>query len=500
LTSISNSDEIALLLIEQLLVVTLSKGQCAMSGHFRLPIKLSLALSFVLLVPVGSGAQNVANFRADLSAEASVQAGAEPPQNKTVSGDVSLNLSLGGGEVDACVRGDGRTSAAQASGERKILEQSDDRLVIQLSSRSYARGGHIRNCDACIARKCVGIHGEDTGSHATATSAANIDVKVNTPLKRFKYDLYVGHSDTEGALSVSVTTPDGTQIAAIPNQPSHFLMSEATREIIVHVAANTDAIDRGGCCDKTDSKNGVLTVSLTPAAELDANYVFQPFIAGGKPTTGYTNVVALGLNNRITCSGTYVGFHTVVTAAHCVFPVKESFKKNKLDVRFGSRFDMPDQTFSVASVEIPHDPSTGFSFNPETFEDDIALVTFAGDAVAKPAVLYAGDPAWASVVDQKLPVEIVGFGFNVIDGGQEGLGFKREAPINIERFDNRRLFFGSQTANTCNGDSGGPLFVETPDGQSLLLAGVTSGGDDKCTYGVDTRLDAFAGWIKPFLK
>ncbi len=446
------------------------------------------ALIIGLFMPDSAKAESFVNFQLNFSSERTVQAGSGQPQNKRVLGETSFGLNVNGVETDACFPGDGRPSAAQADGANKVLNQSDDRLVFELSSRSFAQGGHIRKCASCpLPNTCLGISGADTTATATASSAADINVSITSPLKRFQYDLFVGHVDTDGQSSVSVTTADGRLVPEIPNRPSHFLMSESNRDVIVHAEARTKAADKGGCCNQSEGKSSIITVSLKPTAELDVNYVFKPFIAGGKSTTGYPYVVALGLNGRITCSGTYVGAHTVVTAAHCVYPVKDTFKTNKLDVRFGSSFNAPDQKFEVDAVNIPNNSASGYSFNPKTFEDDIAVVSFAGDAAVKPAELYAGEPPWSNIVDKKLPVQIVGFGFNVIDGGMVGLGFKREAAIHVERFENRKLFFGSQSANTCDGDSGGPLFVETPDGKAVLLAGVTSGGDDSCTYGVDTR-------------
>jgi secreted trypsin-like serine protease len=503
LTAQGLSDDTTQLLIE-VFFCCVAGGAHAVFG-IRYP-GLSLAVGAVALLLIclttrEAKAQAVAEFKIDLSSDATVKTDTQQPLNKSVLDETPLSLDLAGGEKDECVPGDGRPSAAQVSSQRKILSQTDDNLVVELSSRSYARGGHIRACDACVAKKCIGIeNGGDPRADATATSVANISVRINSPLKRFRYELFVGHVDTDGLLSVSVTKPDGKALDEIPNRSSHFLLTETNRDVIVHAAASAVATAKGGCCDQTNSAKGILTVSVQPTAELDVNdavsHSFEPFIAGGSSTTGYPYVVALGLDGRITCTGTYVGSHSVVTAAHCVFPVRENFKAHKLDVRFGSRFSTPDQIFQVASVDIPSDPGGGFSFNPETFEDDIALIQFAGDATSKPATLYTGDPSWSNVVAKKLPVDIVGFGFNVVDGNKEGIGFKREAQITIQRFENRKVFFGSQMANTCNGDSGGPLFVESENGKSLYLAGVTSGGDDNCAYGVDTRLDAFASWIK----
>jgi secreted trypsin-like serine protease len=462
----------------------------------------ALAVAYAItLSPRPVFAQATAIFRVDLSSEGNVHAGNSQPMRDLVSDTQHLNLNANGPESDDCYPGDGRTSAAQASGERKIISQTDDQVIVELSSRSFARGGHIRKCASCpVKHTCIGISGQDTNSDANSVTSSNINIRVDSPLKKFRYDLFVGHVDTDGKIELSVKAADGTQLSEIPNHPSHYLVTENTRNVSVQAKAATEATDSGGCCSKTDKVEGVVTVSFEPAAELNANS-FKPFIAPGRRTTAYPYVVALGLNGQITCTGTYVGGHTVVTAAHCVFPVKNTYKKkDQLDVRFGSSFDSPDQTLSVDAIDIPSDPAAGFSFNPETFEDDIAIVTFKGDTTVKPADLYTGAPPWSTIVDRKLPVEIVGFGFSVLDHEKVGIGFKREAAISVARFENRKLYFGAQAANTCDGDSGGPLFVETADSKTLLLAGVTSEGDDRCEYGIDTRVDAFLGWVKPRIK
>jgi secreted trypsin-like serine protease len=454
----------------------------------------------IILAPRPVFAQATAIFSVDLSSEGNIRAGNSQPMRDVVSDTKRLDLNASGPESDDCFPGDGRASAAQAGGERKIISQTDDQIIVELSSRSYAQGGHIRMCDVCAGKNCVSKHGLDTNSNANSVTSANINISVDSPLKKFRYDLFVGHADADGKIELSVKAADGTPLPELPNSPSHYLVTENTRNVSVLARAATEASDKGSCCHDEKKVKGVVTVSFEPAAELNANS-FKPFIAPGRRTTAYPYVVALGLNGKITCTGTYIGGHTVVTAAHCVFPVKDTYKtKDKLDVRFGSAFNSPDQTLSVDAIDIPNDPAAGFSFNPKTFEDDIAVVTFTGDTTVKPADFYAGDPSWSTIIDQKLPVEIVGFGFSVLDEKLVGIGFKREASITVARFENRKLFFGAQAANTCDGDSGGPLFVETADSKMLLLAGVTSGGDDKCQYGVDTRVDAFLAWVRPRIK
>jgi hypothetical protein len=144
--------------------------------------------------------------------------------------------------------------------------------------------------------------------------------------------------------------------------------------------------------------------------------------------------------------------------------------------------------------EISHGPVARMFMRKPPLDPDVAD-TAPADSILTP---YDHEHAitYLRLLDADAEGADFGFGFNVINKGKVGLGFKREAAISIARFENRKIFFGAQVANTCKGDSGGPLFVETPDGKTMLLAGVTSGGDANCTYGVDTRFDAFASWIK----
>ncbi len=72
------------------------------------------------------------------------------------------------------------------------------------------------------------------------------------------------------------------------------------------------------------------------------------------------------------------------------------------------------------------------------------------------------------------PATIVGFGRRE-DGG---LGVKYQAPVSFVRRSGYEAILGGQGRDTCDGDSGGPLFL-TPDGgsvNSLLLWGVSSRG------------------------
>ena len=54
---------------------------------------------------------------------------------------------------------------------------------------------------------------------------------------------------------------------------------------------------------------------------------------------------------------------------------------------------------------------------------------------------------------------------------------------------------GNGGADTCKGDSGGPLFGTDPDSGELVLVGITSWGRECGDGGVYTRVAKFQDWL-----
>jgi secreted trypsin-like serine protease len=110
-----------------------------------------------------------------------------------------------------------------------------------------------------------------------------------------------------------------------------------------------------------------------------------------------------------------------------------------------------------------------------------------------PAQLHQQKPSWDAIAGQHTSLVFVGYGFNVIGDEKVGIGIKREGVWPIDSVSNLTFAFAVTGLNTCYGDSGGPAFIESA--QLLLVAGVTSRGDEKCTQGIDTRVDAYGSWL-----
>jgi hypothetical protein len=95
------------------------------------------------------------------------------------------------------------------------------------------------------------------------------------------------------------------------------------------------------------------------------------------------------------------------------------------------------------------------------------------------------------------PLRIVGYGLN--DGSlQTGAGVKREALTKLRSISAMLIGVGDSKHGTCNGDSGGPAFMNI--GGVETIVGVTSYGNADCTDGgFDARVDTDLAFIDAYL-
>jgi len=222
-------------------------------------------------------------------------------------------------------------------------------------------------------------------------------------------------------------------------------------------------------------------------------------IISGTIDAHYRAVGALAIvrdnGSQETCTGSLVGYQTVLTAAHCIAKleqgqlIKTTSATFVLDGHFegstlvgGKRFRVSDSQahplFTQASVT-SNDIGLMRLENPPDFKElDIEPLTIAGAAP-----------------HQGLQIKVVGYGLNSVHGDRDD----RRVAINTITNLGTKLFTMSarseQVGTFCLGDSGGPSLGYV-HGQEVIV-GVHSFVDNEgsCSKSSDTRVDPYREWL-----
>jgi secreted trypsin-like serine protease len=216
-------------------------------------------------------------------------------------------------------------------------------------------------------------------------------------------------------------------------------------------------------------------------------------IVGGQPTRHFPDCVAVGAARSWCCTGTLVAPNLVVTAAHCHL---EDDCAQRVMLGFDTSPAAGGRVLRVSAVHV----------HPDYVEDgpnDLAALVLERDArIAPPRALATQEQVEAAPV-----VRLVGFGFTDI-WGSRGYGIKRE--VDVPRASDDPAF-GADPAlefvagspalerDSCNGDSGGPAYVEHDGG--WLLAGSTSRATANAVRqcgdgGIYERMHAYDDWLR----
>jgi secreted trypsin-like serine protease len=205
-------------------------------------------------------------------------------------------------------------------------------------------------------------------------------------------------------------------------------------------------------------------------------------IIGGTTDTGDPCVVGVfahapGATSGSICTGTIIGPHTVLTAAHCVSPVT---------IGAGQVIDLLPGT----TLALPGIPTSSRTFNPAW---NVNNLTACHDEGILHTTQTLSPICSRAALNTSATLRIVGYGSNTHANG--GVGTKRQATVSIVGFNNVLVQDGTSNRQTCHGDSGGPAF------QGASVVGVTSFGSDRSATsvcfggGFHCRIDADAGFI-----
>jgi secreted trypsin-like serine protease len=224
-------------------------------------------------------------------------------------------------------------------------------------------------------------------------------------------------------------------------------------------------------------------------------------IIGGTavPASEFADCVAVGSDTQWGCTGTLIAPNVVLTAAHC--------QALHTRVFVGRDVTKPGRVFKVKK-HVRH-----AKFDAKFRNDLMILILEKKVTGVKPRAM-----APTSLIDKATVARLVGFGSTRLDGrGSLGSKLQTDVPIVSQGCDgqlngsadsqvygchlDREIVAGKPLLlhDSCNGDSGGPLFIQDAKG-TWLLAGVTSRGTELATTmcgdgGLYVRVDTYKKWI-----
>jgi len=238
----------------------------------------------------------------------------------------------------------------------------------------------------------------------------------------------------------------------------------------------------------------VLALAPTVALGRPVPGRIRPRIVNGLPTMQYPTVGALLYGSDfdsagMICSGTLIGCQTFLTAGHCV--------EDDSDPAHYSVFLQHAGLFAVTSVALHPD----FDFPV----GDVAVLRLATPVTGIPPTPI--DTFGASVSGSAGTIA----GFGNTGGGSVDYGLKRAGAVTtasctIGISDTTSLCWNflaplgppGTDSSTCNGDSGGPLFIDVGGGPRV--AGITSGGNNFDCLPDDVSFDARVYHYRSFIQ
>jgi secreted trypsin-like serine protease len=209
---------------------------------------------------------------------------------------------------------------------------------------------------------------------------------------------------------------------------------------------------------------------------------------GEYPATG-----ALLKGGRYRCTATLIAPDVALTAAHCLGDTGWGEFGFTLDADLSRRFD--EVSVSVVHAH-PDFHANGEEYTKLGKRNDLGVVILDEPIEGVEVEELDGRSSVSAALVGGTELTLCGYG-QAEWTARGSAGLKRDAVVYVDRSTNWELQSVDENPQQCNGDSGGPLFVEAGGGRRI--AGIVSrsvAGSAMCDTGaLYTRIGPYIDWI-----
>lgn len=242
--------------------------------------------------------------------------------------------------------------------------------------------------------------------------------------------------------------------------------------------------------------HAVFGLMVLLASSVSAGTLANPVVGGTMVPPGtWPDAVAI-LGPQGSCTGTLIAPDVVLTAGHC-----KGIQPTEVVANTTNYNGAGGQRVAIASFQ-------AYPEYQHTF--DVAVIVLAEPIVVVAPRAVGTSCSYAAFADETL-VHLVGFGLTQQDGGGANTSLREAmAPVldaactggngcRTGAFPSGEFVAGGGVGDSCFGDSGGPVYLDTPRG-AVVIAAVSRGLDDSATPcgggGIYVRTDKVIAWIE----